>query len=271
MARMAAADGIHTIVVTPHQLGAFAENRRRTVRAATAELQLFLNRARSSARGVARRRRADRSRHDLEAARRRGVRPWPTAAGTSCWNCHTKCTCRWIICWPNCRPRLVGILSHPERNLGILAEPRMVGALVEPGCLMQLTAGSLLGAFGPQVQRFSEQLADRGARPFREHRRPRPQESATAAAPGIRPRGRTRRSTRWPWNLLPQSGRRGAGPAVVAGRRQAEPAASGRLVTLEESRLMNSVYDSSPRPALALRFAATSAPCKAVSWLRVDF
>src|SRR5690349_9514653 len=42
MARMALADGTSTVVVTPHQLGAFAHNKGDAIRARTAELQGLL-------------------------------------------------------------------------------------------------------------------------------------------------------------------------------------------------------------------------------------
>ena len=57
---------------------------------------------------------------------------------------------------------IVGILSHPERNQGILRKPQVVGELVEVGCLMQVTAGSLVGSFGPEIQAFSEWLLEEG-------------------------------------------------------------------------------------------------------------
>ncbi len=40
------------------------------------------------------------------------------------------------------------ILSHPERNQGIQGNLGLVGSLIERGCLMQVTAGSILGEFG---------------------------------------------------------------------------------------------------------------------------
>jgi protein-tyrosine phosphatase len=58
--------------------------------------------------------------------------------------------------------RMVGILSHPERNAGILARPELVNSLVEAGCLMQVTAGSLMGAFGPQSQQAAERFVSAG-------------------------------------------------------------------------------------------------------------
>ena len=57
---------------------------------------------------------------------------------------------------------IVGVLSHPERNAGIMANPAVVDGLVDAGCLMQITAGSLLGSFGRTSQAVAEQLATRG-------------------------------------------------------------------------------------------------------------
>lgn len=54
------------------------------------------------------------------------------------------------------------ILSHPERNQGLLRKPEIVGQLVEAGCLMQVTAGSLVGTFGPKCRQMSELLLARG-------------------------------------------------------------------------------------------------------------
>ena len=57
---------------------------------------------------------------------------------------------------------VVGILSHPERNLAILNQPGLVRPLVDRGCLMQVTAGSLTGSFGPQVQQLAMSLVEEG-------------------------------------------------------------------------------------------------------------
>jgi protein-tyrosine phosphatase len=57
---------------------------------------------------------------------------------------------------------LIGVLSHPERNRRILNRPDVLRPLVDRGCLLQVTAGSLMGTFGPQVMRFSEFLIEQG-------------------------------------------------------------------------------------------------------------
>ncbi len=162
MARMAVADGIRTIVVTPHQLGAYAENAGQTIRDRTRELQQFLNQhqvplsvlpgadVRIEAGMLCKLRSgdvltlADRRQHVLLELPHEMYMPLE----------HLLAELK--------AARLVGILSHPERNLGILSEPRVVAPLVDRGCLMQITAGSLLGAFGPQVQRFSDWLVTEG-------------------------------------------------------------------------------------------------------------
>jgi protein-tyrosine phosphatase len=57
---------------------------------------------------------------------------------------------------------MVGVLSHPERNLGILNQPAVLPQLVKQGCLLQVTAGSLLGLFGTRIRGFSESLVEQG-------------------------------------------------------------------------------------------------------------
>jgi protein-tyrosine phosphatase len=52
------------------------------------------------------------------------------------------------------------IVTHPERNplLQHGPGPRLLRQLVEMGCPIQVTAGSLTGRFGRRAQEFSEQL-----------------------------------------------------------------------------------------------------------------
>jgi protein-tyrosine phosphatase len=57
---------------------------------------------------------------------------------------------------------ITGILSHPERNRGLLRQPRLIEPLVEAGCLMQVTTGSLTGSFGPECQQLAESMVARG-------------------------------------------------------------------------------------------------------------
>ena len=60
------------------------------------------------------------------------------------------------------RTAMTGILSHPERNEGILARRDLIPPLVEAGCLMQITADSLKGAFGAAPQNFCHWMLENG-------------------------------------------------------------------------------------------------------------
>ena len=51
---------------------------------------------------------------------------------------------------------LVGILSHPERNRGIIKNPDVMWDVVEAGGLLQITAASLTGTFGSSCQEIAE-------------------------------------------------------------------------------------------------------------------
>lgn len=160
MAEMAADDGIETIVVTPHQLGNYAHNSGDLIRQKTRELQQQLDdhaiplrvlpgadvRIDDGMIGLLRRGEvltlADQGKHVLLELPHEMYFPLEpvldalTQAG------------------------MVGILSHPERNQGLLKDPRIVESLVDYGCLMQVTAGSLMGTFGPHCQEMAEWMVE---------------------------------------------------------------------------------------------------------------
>ncbi len=162
MAEMAVADGIGTVVVTPHQLGNYCRNRGATIRAYVERFQRELDRREIplqilpggdvriepdmiqglTAGDVLSL--ADRRRHVLLELPHELYLPLEGLLRTL----------RTI--------GMVGILSHPERNQGILGDPRVLVGLVEAGCLMQVTAGSLVGAFGSEIQDFSQWLLEEG-------------------------------------------------------------------------------------------------------------
>jgi len=56
----------------------------------------------------------------------------------------------------NIRP----LIAHPERNKGILADPERVRPLVDAGCWLQVTAGSITGDFGEAARKLAHQLLD---------------------------------------------------------------------------------------------------------------
>jgi protein-tyrosine phosphatase len=54
------------------------------------------------------------------------------------------------------------VLAHPERCPGFHREPRMLAELVRAGALTSVTASSLVGRFGRDVQRFALAMIERG-------------------------------------------------------------------------------------------------------------
>lgn len=54
------------------------------------------------------------------------------------------------------------ILTHPERNPLLQQRIDVIERWVDSGRFMQITAGSLLGRFGPEAQRFSVRMLDSG-------------------------------------------------------------------------------------------------------------
>jgi protein-tyrosine phosphatase len=58
---------------------------------------------------------------------------------------------------------IVPVITHPERNLALQVNPRVVLAWVEAGCLVQVTANSLTGSWGGRAQDVAEWLMKRGA------------------------------------------------------------------------------------------------------------
>lgn len=50
------------------------------------------------------------------------------------------------------------IIAHPERNRDLLRQPSLLKSFISLGCLTQLTAGSITGQFGPEIESFSFQL-----------------------------------------------------------------------------------------------------------------
>lgn len=162
MSLLAVDEGIDTVVVTPHQLGAFSRNRGDEIRVRAVELQELLH-----TNGVPLRvlpgadvridsgmvakvlagevlSLADQRRHVLLELPHELYLPLEPLLG------ELK------------RHGLVGVLSHPERNQGILQQPGVIEPLIDAGCLMQVTAGSLLGGFGPASQALAEQMCRRG-------------------------------------------------------------------------------------------------------------
>jgi protein-tyrosine phosphatase len=54
------------------------------------------------------------------------------------------------------------VVAHPERNRMVMDHPERIRSLVDEGCALQLTAGSLLGEFGQRAQATAQALLDAG-------------------------------------------------------------------------------------------------------------
>lgn len=162
MAEMAVADGIETIVVTPHQLGTFSHNTGEEIRRRTTELQSQLDA------------------HDIplrvlpgadvriDDGMMSGLRDGSVLT-LGDHRRHVLLELPHEMYFPLEpvlddleRAGMVGILSHPERNQGLLKQPQLIEALADYGCLMQVTAGSLMGTFGPGSQGMSEWMLEEG-------------------------------------------------------------------------------------------------------------
>jgi protein-tyrosine phosphatase len=162
MAAIAAADGIGTVVVTPHQSGGYPQNTAETIRRETLRLQEALDR-----RGI-----------DLHLLPGADIRIEPDVPSKirsgelltlADRGRHLLLELPRDIYIPLDRlldellsDGIVGILSHPERNRGILHQPQIIRRLSDQGCLIQITAGSLSGMFGSQVRNYAEWLVKQG-------------------------------------------------------------------------------------------------------------
>ncbi|MAY43404.1 MULTISPECIES: CpsB/CapC family capsule biosynthesis tyrosine phosphatase [unclassified Neptuniibacter] len=57
---------------------------------------------------------------------------------------------------------VVPMIAHPERNKGIMSDVSKLAPFVELGCLFQLTAMSVAGNFGVEAKRLSDEMLDKG-------------------------------------------------------------------------------------------------------------
>ncbi len=57
---------------------------------------------------------------------------------------------------------ILPMIAHPERNKGIMRDGAKLLPFVELGCLFQVTAGAVAGAFGPMAQECAQWLLEEG-------------------------------------------------------------------------------------------------------------
>ncbi len=162
MARMAVSDGTQTVIVTPHQLGNFAHNQGDDIRRLVKQMQDVLREQGIPLEVMPG---ADVRIEDgmLEKLASGEVLSLGDLGG------HVLLELPHELYFPLegildalSRQGLIGILSHPERNRGILRDCEILGPLVDAGCLMQVTAGSLMGTFGSSSQQLSECMLSEG-------------------------------------------------------------------------------------------------------------
>jgi protein-tyrosine phosphatase len=58
------------------------------------------------------------------------------------------------------------VIAHPERNTEIQARPSLLGDLIERGALAQLDAASLAGSFGREAQQVAKRIVEAGLAHF---------------------------------------------------------------------------------------------------------
>lgn len=58
--------------------------------------------------------------------------------------------------------KITPMIAHPERNKGLMRTPSRLKAFLEQGCLLQVTAASVAGGFGPAAQALAHDLLEQG-------------------------------------------------------------------------------------------------------------
>jgi protein-tyrosine phosphatase len=162
MARLAASGGTRTIIATPHQLGSFGHNSGDAIRRSVHELEQRLNAADVSLTVL--------PGADVRIEEQLVERLLSGEVLTlGDYGRHVLLELPHELYLPLeplierlARHNIVAILSHPERNQGILRRPEVVGSIVDAGCLTQITAGSLCGSFGAECQRLAESMVVHG-------------------------------------------------------------------------------------------------------------
>ncbi len=155
MCRMAADEGIETIVATPHVL----RGRWRT--APIAELEARINTLREKVGATPRLLLGSEYffAHDVAEVLRAGNAIIPLAGSRYVLIELASNNVPPLLDQPLYRMQLEGwipIIAHPERNIVLQSKPEVLASLIEIGARMQVTAGSLTGDFGSAAQKSAE-------------------------------------------------------------------------------------------------------------------
>jgi protein-tyrosine phosphatase len=162
MARIAVADGISTVVCTPHILPTVYDNSGPAIRAAVSRLEAALTQVEIPLRVL--------PGADVHIAR-------DLVEGLSCGRLLSIAGSRYFLLEPphhvlppglqDCVFGLMiagylPILTHPERLAWIGQHYDVIQRLAKAGMLMQITGGSLTGRFGKRAQHWSQRMLDEG-------------------------------------------------------------------------------------------------------------
>lgn len=60
------------------------------------------------------------------------------------------------------RQGILPMLAHPERNREVMTNFRLIEPLFDEGCLLQITAASVVGGFGPRAEATAHRLLEQG-------------------------------------------------------------------------------------------------------------
>ncbi len=162
MATLAVEESIETVVVTPHQLGNYAHNSGQAIRDKTVEFRQLMAERQVPLKIL----------HGADVRIEDGVLDKLDCGEVLTLGDHGKHV---LLELPHelyfslegllrglRSLGMVGILSHPERNQGLLSCRGPVERLVDAGCLMQVTAGSLTGVFGSASRKLAEWALRKG-------------------------------------------------------------------------------------------------------------
>lgn len=64
---------------------------------------------------------------------------------------------RWLV-----QRGITPVIAHPERNKEVMRHPERVAAMLDEGCLIQVTAAALLGSFGARVEAVAKIVLAKG-------------------------------------------------------------------------------------------------------------
>jgi protein-tyrosine phosphatase len=161
LCRMAADEGIETIVATPHVLRGRWQNTSR------ADLSAILDELRAAL--------GDRPRivlgseyyfaHDMDDVLRAGQSIVPLAGSRYILVEFASHSVPPLVREPLYRVQLDGwtpLIAHPERNSVFQAKPQLLASLIAAGVKTQVTTGSLLGEFGAEAQAAAADWIRRG-------------------------------------------------------------------------------------------------------------